>query len=174
LALVEIRLHKYAEALRLLKEASTKSPDSKEVSQNLGRFVSQALGKKIQPPTAIVTEAAGLWAKLAPDQPGGLARRATGWRYIPIKGEPTLPLGGADIYEDRCCSACNGRPRVPCPFCNGGSVSGDATQSGVIPAPFGNIPYSDTKMVQHRCKFCGGIGFIVCPYCSDGYDHNGR
>jgi tetratricopeptide (TPR) repeat protein len=174
LALADIRLHKYADALRCLKEASKKSPDSEEVLRNLGRFVSQARAGKIHAPPAILSEATGFYSKVAAAKQGNQANRGTGWLYIPIEGQPTLPLGGAHIYEDHCCMVCNGRTRIRCPHCSGGSVSDDVTQRGMMQTPFGNVPYADTLTVQRKCRFCGGTGYVHCPYCSNGYDREGR
>jgi formylglycine-generating enzyme required for sulfatase activity/Flp pilus assembly protein TadD len=174
LALVEIRLHKYAEAIRYLKEASKESPDSEEVLRNLGRFVSEARSRKIHPPPNVQSEATGIYGKAAAAKQGNQANRGTGWLYIPIEGQPTLPLGGVDVYDDHCCDVCNGRARVRCPHCSNGAVSDDLTQSGVMRTPLGNVPYADTLTVQRQCKFCGGTGYVRCPYCSNGYDRGSR
>ncbi len=174
LALAELHLHKYAEALRYFKVAAKKSPDSEEVLQNLGRFVSQARSKKIHLPTTLLNEAAGFHGKLAAARPDGRANGGTGWLYIPIKGQPALPLGGADIYEDHCCIVCNGRARIQCSHCSHGSVSDEVTQSGVNRTQFGNFGYTDSIPVQRQCTFCGGTGYVHCPSCSDGHDEDGR
>jgi serine/threonine protein kinase/formylglycine-generating enzyme required for sulfatase activity len=174
LALAEMHLHKYADALRYFKEAAKKSPDSEEVVQNLGRFVSQARSKKIHVPTNVLNEAAGFQTKLAAARTGGRANGGTGWLYMPIKGQPTLPLGGADIYEDHCCIVCNGKARIQCSHCSHGSISDEVTQSGVNRTPLGNFGYTDSIPVQRRCTFCGGTGSVHCPYCSNGYDQGGR
>jgi serine/threonine protein kinase/formylglycine-generating enzyme required for sulfatase activity/Flp pilus assembly protein TadD len=174
LALAEIHLHKYADAVRHLKEASKKSPDSEEVLQNVGRFVSQARSGKLRPSTTLLGEATGIHAKLAAASPRGQANRSTGWLYIPIKDQPTLPLGGANVYEDDCCIVCNGRARVRCPHCSGGSVSDDVMQSGVTRTPLGNFSYTDIIAVQRQCTVCRGTGYVHCPYCSNGQDQGGR
>jgi serine/threonine protein kinase/tetratricopeptide (TPR) repeat protein len=171
LALADIRLRKYAEAIRCLKEASKKSPDSEEVLRNLSHFISQARSGKIHAPAGVLNEVAGVYAKVAAAAQG---KSGTGWLYIPVDGQPRLPLGGANAYEDHCCTVCNGRARIRCPHCSGGSVSDDVTQRGMTQTPFGNVPYSDTLTVQRRCNFCGGTGYIHCPACANGYDRDGR
>ena len=156
LALADIHLRKYGDAIRCLREASQKSPDSEEVLRNLGRFVSEARSRKIHPSATLLTEAAGIYAKLAAAKPGGKANSGTGWLYIPIKDQPTLPLGADDIYDDRCCTACNGRARIRCPHCSGGSVSDDEAQSWRD---------SDTSWVmcptRTRLRFSVDVRFVV-------------
>jgi formylglycine-generating enzyme required for sulfatase activity len=174
LALVDIRLRKYADALRCWKEAAKKSSDSVEVMRNLGRFISQARNGKIHAPPGVLNEAAGLYAKVAESTQGHEGHGGTGWLYIPVEGQPKLPSGGVDVYNDRCCLVCNGKGRIRCPHCSNGAVSDDVMQRGTMQTPLGNLPYADTLTVQRRCQFCGGTGYIRCPYCANGLDPDSR
>ena len=85
-----------------------------------------------------------------------------------------LPLGGADVYEDHCCTVCNGRAHIRCPHCSGGSVSDDMAQRGMMQTPFGNVPYADTATVQRRCTFLRWHGLYPLPCFRNGYDRSGR
>jgi S1-C subfamily serine protease len=90
LAITEIRQDKYAEALRHLREAADLSPTAEEVTQNLGRFVSEARLGRIHPRKTVLADATKLYAKVVTAKEGSPSELKYGWRYIPLvspKGE---------------------------------------------------------------------------------------
>jgi S1-C subfamily serine protease len=90
LAIAEIRLEKYGEALRHLREAADRAPTSEEVTQNLGRFVSEANLKRIRPRKTVLADATKLYSKVVTTKEGTASELKFGWRYIPLvspKGE---------------------------------------------------------------------------------------
>jgi S1-C subfamily serine protease len=84
LALVEIRDTKYADAIHHLKEAAEKSPKSLEITQNLGRFVSEARLGKIHPSATLLAEATNVYSKVVAAKRGSPATERAGWLYIPF------------------------------------------------------------------------------------------
>jgi tetratricopeptide (TPR) repeat protein len=177
LALAEIRLRKYSDALRYLKEAAEKSPNFEEITQNLGRLVSEARRGNLHLSATVLTQASDIYAKVVALNQGRPASTRTGWLYIPLKGQPRVPVvvtsarsPGADIYEDHCCSVCNGRTRVRCPHCSHGSKLADEAHVVTTPTPFGDFTTVQPTIVQRQCTVCGGTGYIRCPHCSNGYD----
>jgi S1-C subfamily serine protease len=84
LALVEIRLDKYADAVRHLREAADRSPTSDEVTQNLARFVSEAQLERIHPSQSVLSEASKLYSQLVMKKGGTPAEVKQGWRYLPL------------------------------------------------------------------------------------------
>lgn len=182
LALAEVRLHKYAEAVRNLKEASANPsenpPSTDKVTHNLGRFISEARLGKIHPSEALLDEATRLHDKAIAVKKAEPENEGSCWLYIPLKDPLPIPLvvaspqsQSADIYDDHCCTVCNGRGRVRCPHCNHGSTLVDDPQTTTIPIPFGNpIVSTEITTVQRQCTNCGGTGYVKCPYCVSGYD----
>jgi tetratricopeptide (TPR) repeat protein len=86
LALVEIHGEKYAEAVRHLRDAADHSPVPDEVTQNLGRFVSEAQLGRIRPSPPVLSEATELYSRVVTTQErAALADRPKhGWRYMPL------------------------------------------------------------------------------------------
>jgi S1-C subfamily serine protease len=90
LAIAQIRQERYAEALRNLRDAADRSPTTEEVTQNLGRFVSEAHAGRIRPRKTILSEATKLYAKVVTSKEGTPSELKFGWRFIPLvspKGE---------------------------------------------------------------------------------------
>jgi hypothetical protein len=84
LALVEIREDKYADAVRLLREAADRAPAADEVTQNLGRLVSEAQLGRIHPDPSVLSEATDLYSQVATTKPGSTAEAKHGWRYMAL------------------------------------------------------------------------------------------
>ena len=86
LALAEIREEKYAEAVRHLGEAVDHWPVPEEVTQNLGRFLSEAELGRIHPSQPVLSEATELYSRVATTTERAVAadRPKHGWRYMPL------------------------------------------------------------------------------------------
>ncbi len=84
LAIAEIREDKYADALRHLREAADRSPTSEEITQNLGRLVSEAKLGRIRPPKSVLADATRLYSKVVTTKDGSRADPRYGWRYMPL------------------------------------------------------------------------------------------
>jgi S1-C subfamily serine protease len=82
LALAEIREDKYAEAVGHLREAADRSPASEEVTQNLGRLVSEAQLGRIHPGESVLSEAINLVSQVSMRKDA--AEQRHGWRYMPL------------------------------------------------------------------------------------------
>jgi S1-C subfamily serine protease len=84
LAIAEIRQEKYADGLRHLREAADRSPTSEEVTQNLGRIVSEAKLGRIRPNKSVLSEATRLYSKVITTKDGTRSELKFGWRYMPL------------------------------------------------------------------------------------------
>jgi tetratricopeptide (TPR) repeat protein len=84
LALAQIRLEKYPEALRYFREAAERAPASDELRQNLARFLKEANLGRIRPRKTVVSEATKLYAKVTTLIPGDPPDSTYGWRSIPL------------------------------------------------------------------------------------------
>jgi S1-C subfamily serine protease len=84
LAIAEIRQEKYPDAVRSLREAAERSPQSEEVTQNLGRFVSEARLGRIRPRATVLSEATRLYSKVVTVKQGTRSELKHGWRYMPL------------------------------------------------------------------------------------------
>jgi S1-C subfamily serine protease len=90
LAIAELHEEKYADGVRHLREAADRSPESEEVTQNLGRFVSEAQLGRIRPAKSVLSEATRVYSKTITNKEGTRAELKCGWRYMPLvtpKGE---------------------------------------------------------------------------------------
>ena len=177
LAIAEIRQEKYADALRHLREAADRSSTFEEVRQNLGRFISEAKLGRIRPRKSVLTDAASLYAKLAHSDDGASSERPVGWRFIPlVSATGELERLVSLDYDDRMCSACNGRGRIPCraPGCQHGHVYGEVMTNNPVNIGSSRLPVMSDNItstpVRHACPTCGGTGYVRCPYCSNGID----
>ena len=182
LALIEVRLNRYADAVRHLKQAAGSPPIPDEVTQNLGRFVSEARRGRIHPTPSVLAEATNAYSKAVALQNGSPAVPGAGWLYLPLANRQRLSVQmaagrhsqGDDIYDDHYCSTCNGQGKVRCPHCHRGAVTDDATAVNVTATPFGPLKTVDPIVVERRCTFCGGTGYLRCPHCVNGIDRGGR
>jgi len=84
LAIAEIRQDKYAEALRHLREAVELAPTAEEVTQNLGRFVSEAKLGRIHPSARVLADATKVYSKVITLNKGAASTLKSGWRFIPL------------------------------------------------------------------------------------------
>jgi len=84
LAIAEVRQEKYADAIHHLREAAERSPASEEVTQNLGRFVSEAKLGRIRPNKSTLSEATRLYSKVIVTKDGTRSELQHGWRYMPL------------------------------------------------------------------------------------------
>jgi S1-C subfamily serine protease len=95
LALTQVRQRRYGDAVGNWKAALKVAPASRQVLQNLGRFVALAGAKKIAPSSSCLKTASELCAKVAAGEGGERAYHANvGWLYIPYYakwGKARLP-----------------------------------------------------------------------------------
>jgi tetratricopeptide (TPR) repeat protein len=174
LALADVRLNHYDDALRCWRKAIEVSPATPEIIQNLGRFLH--LGDRLHGARGAQKKAADLQTELVGSSQTGFDAR-TGWFYMPCSREiglPRLPNTGSrpgKPGEDRACMLCNGLGTVKCPNrqCKNGSVPG-----GKVVTMAGRLPDGTTagfeKPVRVRCPVCGGKGRVCCPDCVGGID----
>ena len=173
LALVEIKLKKFAPVRKYLTIAAKQNPRPFEVNQNIGRFLSLTKNFEIKADelkriTSLNTEPA-------------LFRPRSGWMFMPLdQSQKTIaecrvfcPTGS---LEDISCSLCNGCAKLICKKCGG---RGKHLQTGVASekrdAGFGVIVGSTVPTSNLvPCGMCGGFGRIDCGGCVDGRDPNLR
>lgn len=67
------------------------------------------------------------------------------------------------LYDDHCCTVCNGRARVLCraPGCKFAPLHDEH-----VP----HDPNAPKPSLRHRCPTCLGTGYVRCPHCSIGID----
>ena len=173
LALVEIKLKKFAPVRNYFTIAAKQNPRPFEVNQNIGRFLNlnknfEIKADELKKITSLNTEPA-------------VFRPQTGWMFMPLdQSQKTIaecrvffPTGG---LEDISCSLCNGCAKVICKNCGG---RGKHLQIGVASekrdAGFGVIVGSTVPTSNLvPCGKCGGFGRIDCGGCVDGRDPNLR
>jgi S1-C subfamily serine protease len=97
LALAEIRQEKYADAVHHLRDAAERSPASEEVTQNLGRFLSEAKLGRIRPNKSALSEASKLYSKLVVTRQRNRSEQKPGWRYMPLVVPKEERDGGARV-----------------------------------------------------------------------------
>jgi serine/threonine protein kinase len=173
LALVEIKLRKFAPVRNYFSIATKQSPRPFEVNHNIGRLLSltkyfEIKGDELKKITSLNTEPSSF-------------RPQTGWMFMPLDQTPKTiaecrvfcPTGG---LEDISCSLCNGCAKLICKSCGG---RGKHLQTGVASEKrdvgFGVVVGSTvptSNMVP--CLKCGGFGKIDCGGCVDGRDPNLR
>ncbi len=173
LALVEIKLRKFAPVRNYFSIAAKASPRPFEVNQNIGRLLSltknfEIKGDELKKITNLNTEPA-------------VFRPQTGWMFMPLdQSQKTIdecrvfcPTGG---LEDISCSFCNGCAKLICKTCGG---RGKHLQTGVASEKrdvgFGVVVGSTVPTsTMVACGKCGGFGRIDCGGCVDGRDPNLR
>lgn len=80
--------------------------------------------------------------------------------------------GQHSVYEDRSCSVCRGRARIPCQVrgcARGASAASETTQSFERVGD-GKSVIIESKTKTLPCRQCGGSGFVDCPGCANGMD----
>jgi tetratricopeptide (TPR) repeat protein len=174
LALANVRLNRYEDAVREWRKATEATPPPPEILHNIGRFLH--LGERLHGARGAQKKAAELQTELASSSSTAFNPR-TGWLYMPCSQEiglPRLPDTGSrpgKLGEDRACMLCNGLGTVKCPNhqCKNGSVPG-----GKVGTMAGRLPDGTTvgfeKPVWVRCLVCGGKGRVRCPDCVGGVD----
>ncbi len=78
--------------------------------------------------------------------------------------DPKQSLRQAEgLYDDHCCTVCNGRARVLCraPGCKFAPLHDEH-----VP----HDPNAPKPSLRHRCPTCLGTGYVRCPHCSIGID----
>jgi hypothetical protein len=104
-------------------------------------------------------------AKVGPS----LVSVAVGYRkvVIALSGKADASrLKQADTYDDRFCTACNGRARIRCPApgCPFVGLRDEYSANDPVVAGPTKTPARTT------CPACLGSGRVRCPHCSTGVD----
>ncbi len=168
LALVSIKVDKFAQARNFLSLAVKASPGRYEVNQNLGRLAGQARLLEIKRDE--LKRISSVPVDLA------LFRADTGWTYMTLDDTPK----SKDEYKDFCrngsledvsCSVCSGYGSLPCGTCGrGGSVVVTGSVSGIYSTLHGSVNVTSPTAATISCRACGGRGRVDCSQCSDGRD----
>jgi S1-C subfamily serine protease len=87
-----------------------------------------------------------------------------------VKSPPTAK--SVNVFEDRTCTACKGRSKIPCPVkgCFKGSVAEFETSYTVNGVGPGSQVLQWQTPRNRACPGCRGAGVIDCPHCADGLD----
>ncbi len=96
LALTEIKLGKYPQALTHFTQAAEIAPSTPQLSQNIGRVIKEAAARKLIIPPTLLLKFAKLYAELTNPGTTSLSDKIRGWLYMPLylpenerKGRPT-------------------------------------------------------------------------------------
>ena len=84
LALTEIKLGKFPEALAHFTQASEAAPQTSEINQNLGRLIKEATAKKLIVPASVLPRFSKLYAGLADSGKSQPSDPSVGWLYMPL------------------------------------------------------------------------------------------
>ena len=169
LALVEIKLRKFAPVRNYFSIAAKQSPRPFEVNQNIGRLLSltknfEIKADELKKITSLNTEPAAF-------------RPQTGWMFMPLdQTQKTIaecrafcPTGS---LEDISCSLCDGFAKLRCKKCAGKGkhavlgVMGEKRDIGFGVTAASTVP--TTTLIP--CATCGGSGRVDCHGCVDGSD----
>ena len=188
LALVEVRLNKYTDAIAHWKTAVETATASREISQNVGRLVELSRNRVCSVPVQTQKKLDELYNSLSSPVRSKYSSRI-GWLYMPFdthKGadkwivpDKDMPGGGDPrhhlaIGEDALCMRCGGLGGVKCPNkqCMGGSVPAGQKVEAVNTMPGSGITAHATTPKYANCLVCGGRGKVRCPDCINGIDKN--
>ena len=84
LALTEIKLGKFPEALIHFTQASEAAPQTPEINQNIGRLVKEATDKKLIVPGSVLPQFSKLYARLTDSGKTQPSDTNVGWLYMPL------------------------------------------------------------------------------------------
>lgn len=189
LALVEVRMQRYSDALAHWKTALDAAPPTGEMVQNIGRLAELSKTRACPVPPLALQRLAEL-CKSLPSQAQIAYRTNVGWLYMPFdayKGSenpwivPDKDMGGSRdgkhglrIGEDAFCMRCGGLGGVKCPnkLCSGGSILVGKTMSVAGTDPMSGRSYGMATPVYDKCPVCQGTGKVRCPDCLHGIDRN--
>jgi S1-C subfamily serine protease len=142
-------------------------------------FIRNSLHNFAHPPDAGPTlKWADVDAKVSPS----IVLIVVGYRKIAIAmGTPKAGARAglqsrANLYDDRVCSACNGRGRMRChaPGCQHGFIHGEVVVNNQIVTGNPKAPIfidnPTTHSTRTKCPVCGGTGFVPCSFCHGGVD----
>jgi S1-C subfamily serine protease len=90
---------------------------------------------------------------------------------LPIVAKPPTSQS-VNVFEDRTCTACKGRSKIPCPVpgCFKGSVSQFETSYSISGVGPGTQVLQWSTPRNRTCPGCRGAGVIDCPHCTNGLD----
>ena len=169
LALVEIKLRKFAPVRNYFSIAAKQSPRPLEVNQNIGRLISltknfEIKADELKKITSLNTEPAAF-------------RPQTGWMFMPLDQTPKT-IAECRVFcptgelEDISCSFCNGCAKLICKTCAGKGkhavlgVAGEKRDIGFGVTAASTVP--TTTLIP--CATCGGFGKVDCQGCVNGRD----
>jgi S1-C subfamily serine protease len=161
-------------------DASTAKYSGGVPAPNAASFIRKSL-PSIPRAAAALGAPALKWSDVEAKVSPSIVQVVVGYRKIALamSGAPEAsPLNRAgqrtaDIYDDRCCTVCNGLARIPCPSptCpNRGETSlNGPTNVGSLQNPAIGAN-TTTPRVRRICPVCLGKGYVRCPQCSVGID----
>ena len=169
LALVELKLRKFAAARNYFSIAAKYDPRPIEVDHNLSRLLTKTNVFDIKPAEVKKLNA------LKPDKDE--LQPYTGWIYLPLdKSEKTLDecltFYSWSNLEDLSCIVCNGCAQLICKQCVGrGKVGVLGSTSEKRDIGFGvTVTLSAPATSLVGCSACGGAGRVDCDACINGRD----
>ncbi len=84
LALAEVKLRKFSAALNHWRQDVNLLPKTPEVTQNLGRFISEASKRKLLVPALLLRKFSTLYSQTIASGKGKAANPQVGWLYMPL------------------------------------------------------------------------------------------
>ncbi|MGA2255944.1 MAG: SHD1 domain-containing protein [Thermoguttaceae bacterium] len=184
LALVEVRLQRYGDAIAHWKTAMDTAPASLEIYQNIGRLRELSKTRACPVPPFALQRLGELHGRFSAED---AFDPHVGWLYMPFdpdKGSnpwivPDKEIGGSTdgghksrIGEDRTCMRCSGTGKVKCPNkqCTGGTVPAGKKMSVAGANPATGRTYGLMTPVFANCTVCKGLGKVACPDCVNGIE----
>jgi hypothetical protein len=187
LALVEVHLRRYSEALTHWKAALSAATPREEISQNLGRLMRLSEMGTCPLPSSTRQKFNELQQGLSAQTQGAYDSHV-GWLYMPFDLNkeglnpwivPDKEMRGEEsgkfklkIGEDAFCMHCGGLGTVKCPNkeCVGGSVpAGNKATATGVDRMTGRTIYLLTPLFA-KCPVCQGRGRVPCPDCVNGIE----
>lgn len=75
-------------------------------------------------------------------------------------------------FEDRTCSACRARARIPCPAsgCASGAMAAEEITQRIESVGYLKEVVTESRIKTVACRTCDGTGYVDCMHCFTGMD----